>query len=306
MAAIHVKKSVQIAARPEAVFPKIRDFRQWGAWSPWLLAEPDCPVQFGPEGKTYRWDGKITGSGEMEVLAEEAGKAIDYRLTFLKPFKSEAKTAFRLEARGEGTELTWTMDSSLPWFLFWMSGMMTAMVGMDYERGLKMIKDLAETGAVPSRLAFPGVTTVPGFAYLGVRTHGRIDRIGEDMGRDFGKLQEAVKAGTIQAAGAPFSIYHRWDVGKGLVEYTVGAPVAGEGAAPAGFVSGRHPGGKVYAIEHTGAYEHLGNAWAAAMMRAQAKVFAQNGKVHPFEVYASDPEKTPANKAVTMIYMPVK
>ena len=33
------------------------------------------------------------------------------------------------------------MRGALPWFLFWMRPAMETFIGMDYERGLKMLKD---------------------------------------------------------------------------------------------------------------------------------------------------------------------
>ena len=44
------------------------------------------------------------------------------------------------------------MKSQLPFFLFWMVKKMKVYIGMDYERGLKMLKDYLETGLVPSAI----------------------------------------------------------------------------------------------------------------------------------------------------------
>ena len=42
-----------------------------------------------------------------------------------------------LKRAGLAPELTWTMDSSLPFFLFWMKKSMEGFIGMDYDPGLK-------------------------------------------------------------------------------------------------------------------------------------------------------------------------
>jgi len=49
---------------------------------------------------------------------------------------------------GDQTKVTWTMNGCVPIFLFFMIGMMKAWIGMDYERGLMMLKELAEKGKV--------------------------------------------------------------------------------------------------------------------------------------------------------------
>ena len=66
----------------------------------------------------------MVGSGNMNVTAENAPQSIDYDLTFLKPWKSRAKVRFELERKGDGTKTTWFMESSLPFFMFWMKKMM--------------------------------------------------------------------------------------------------------------------------------------------------------------------------------------
>ena len=64
-------------------------------------------------------------------------------LTFLKPCKSQAKVAFYLKEEGASTQVRWTMDSVLPFFLFWMKKSMEAYISQDYGRGLRLLKDFA-------------------------------------------------------------------------------------------------------------------------------------------------------------------
>ncbi len=96
-------------------------------------------------GSTYHWSGTVTGEGELVHKDLQPGRLIQDDLNFIKPFKSFAKTAFVLKPDRDGTQVTWNMDSSLPWFLFWMIPMMKTFIGMDYQRGLSMLKDLIET-----------------------------------------------------------------------------------------------------------------------------------------------------------------
>lgn len=308
MPVMHISRAIDIAAPPESVYPLIHDFKKWPSWSPWLIAEPDCQLTYTEDGKGYSWKGAIVGAGEMERLTEEENRAIDCGLTFLEPWKSENRTAFQLEPAGEGgTRLTWTMDGKLPWFLFWMKGSMEAFIGSDYERGLAMLKDLAETGSVPSRLDFEGEQDSPGFAYVGISRVAAIDRIGEAMETDFKRLESWRKEQGLPEAEHAISIYHKWQPAKNRVGYTTAIAVAEPPAElPEGMAAGRLPACRVYAIRHTGAYRHLGNAWAAGMMHARAKQFAQDKKVHPFEAYLNDPEQVGEDACETLVQFPVK
>lgn len=307
MPEFHVSKSVAIDAAPSAVYPLIRDFQKWPAWSPWLLAEPECGLTYAEDGRSYEWEGDIVGSGRMERLVEVPDKVLDYRLTFLKPFKSENKTTFTLKKKAGGTDLLWTMTGSLPWFMFWMKGMMAAYIGMDYARGLAMLKDLAETGAVPSNLDFLGEQSFTGLPYVGIRNQCAIDRIGEEMSADLKKLGTWREEAGVPRDGRVVSIYHKWNVTKGTVAYTVAVEVPSPPTSlPPGLCTGAIPDTRVYSIRHTGPCHHLGNAWSAGMMHAQSKRFRQNKKLHPFELYEGNPEQTPENELRTLIQFPLK
>lgn len=307
MPEFHVNKSIAIDAPRSVVYPLIRDFQKWPTWSPWLLAEPECGLTYAEDGRSYEWAGDIVGSGRMELLVEVPNKVLDYTLTFLKPFKSENKTTFTLEKNDGGTLLTWTMTGSLPWFMFWMKGMMAAYIGMDYARGLAMLKDLAETGAVSSKLDFLGDQSFSGLPYVGIRNECPIDRIGEVMSADLKKLKSWQEEAGMPQDGRVVSIYHKWNVTKGVVVYTVAVEVPSPPASlPEGMSAGAIPDTRVYAVRHTGPYHHLGNAWSAGMMHAQSKLFRQNKKLPPFELYENDPSQTPEADLQTLVQFPVK
>lgn len=307
MPAYHVSKTISLNVAPAVAFAKVCDFRQWKNWSPWLILDPECQVTYADDGRQYAWDGPVAGAGEIKVTTVQEPSRLECALSFYKPFKAEAQVAFQLAQQEGGTEITWTMDGSLPWFLFFLKGMMTACLGSDYERGLAMLKDDLELGSVPSALDFKGVQHYEDVSYVGLTRECAVAEIGPDMEQAFGKLQQAVEAGQFSPQGAPLSIYHKWDMVKGRTRYTAALPVA---AAPKvladGLVAGELAGGKAYVIDHTGPYRHLGNGWAAAMMHARARKFKGSCQVPPFEVYVNDPAEVPEAELVTRIHHPAK
>ncbi len=307
MPKFNVEKSITIAAPQEQVFNTVRDFKQWPKWSPWLNAEPDCTLEYNPDGKSYSWEGQVIGSGEMEIISEESPNQITYQLTFLKPWKSTSQVEFRFEPEGDQTKATWTMAGSLPVFLFWMKKMTVAMIGMDYQRGLAMLKPYIESGSNPSRLSFTGETTQAACQYIGITTESRLEDLGTTTSRDFTKLANWLKETNTKATGAPFSITHRFDMVSQITNFTAGIPIeSAPSSPPEGFIVAQRPATKTFAIQHTGPYHHLGNAWAAGMFRARNKVFTQNKKLDCFEVYENDPGETPANELLTTVHFPLK
>ena len=149
-----IDKSIVIQSDPERIYDVVADYNTWTTWSPWLIAEPMAKVTVTDDsssiGSRYAWLGDITGQGELEHKQLKPAELVEDELRFIKPFKTICKTAFHLKREGSGTRLSWTMDASLPWFLFWMVPMMKTLIGMDYQRGLTMLKDLIETGNIPA------------------------------------------------------------------------------------------------------------------------------------------------------------
>ena len=306
MPSMNISKSIVINAPADQVFRVIGNFNSWTKWSPWLIAEPDAKVDVSSDGEEYSWEGKVTGAGNMKITKSVEGESVEIDLHFIKPWKSQADVAFLLEKDGGGTKVTWTMKSGIPFFLFWMKKMMEVMVGMDYDRGLKMLKDFVEDGEVHSKLEFIGNEQFDGGKYIGIKTKCTMTEIGEQMQGDFIKINEYIE-GKDFVIGHPFSIYHKWAFVKGNVEYTSGVLVSSvPDDLPNYFVIGEIPSTPVHTIRHTGPYEHLGNAWSTQMMYERGKVFKQNKKIHPFEVYVSDPAQTAPNDLVTEIHLPMK
>ena len=302
-----VVKSKTIEAPAEEVFGRVRDFHEWPAWSPWLIAEPDCPLEYEADGRGYAWDGKIVGSGKMALLSEEHARSLDMQLTFLKPWKSTSDVRFDFAEQDGKTNVTWRMDGSLPLLMFWMKGMMTTFVGMDYDRGLAMLKDLIETGQSPSRLEFPGEGSFEGFPYVGIQTTASIAGIGPQMKADFNRLCAWFKESGVTPSGPGFSIYHKWAPTKDRVDYTCGFQVEAKPAdLPGDLAAGELGSCRAYRVQHIGALHHLGNAWAAGMMHGRAKRFRKDKSTHPFEIYETAPGEVPESETRTTVHFPVK
>jgi hypothetical protein len=97
-----VQKSLIVNVSVEKAFESVEDFRQWNAW--WLLfiAEPDCGLTYDEEGSSYVWDVKIIGSGQMEILEELPRICIQYKLSFLKSWKSVSDVSFPFVSKENG------------------------------------------------------------------------------------------------------------------------------------------------------------------------------------------------------------
>ena len=303
----YVEKSITIAASVDKVKAVITDFNHWKPWSPWFILEPDTKETVSDGGKTHEWDGKRIGSGIIKIVAE-GESVINYDLKFLKPWKSKAKSDFVLEKIDENTtKLTWTMDSSLPFFMFWMKTMMERLIGMDYDRGLIMLKDYIEKGQVDAKIEFLGESNYAGCKYVGIKNECTIDNIGEVMKVDFEKLMNYANANSEVVTGEYFTIYHKYDFNKNRVIYTGGVSVNSEQQNLSdGLLNGTIPATKVHTVRHIGPYELIGNGWSAIMSMERAKEVTKNKKIPPMEFYRNSPADTEPKNLISDICLPVK
>lgn len=302
----HVEKSIEINAAPDKVYKIVSDFSNWTVWSPWSVLEPDAKVTVTANGKEYAWEGRRTGWGNMKMLKESPVQRLDLVVNFIKPWKSTSPVWFELKPAGNSTLVTWGMKGSLPFFLFFMTKTMTAYLGMDYMRGLMMLKDFVETGRVPSSLQFKGITSYSGCNYVGIQTTCTIETVGPKMRADFETLGVWAKSHSSIIHGMSFSIYHTWDPVKNKVVYTAAVPVKEiPKDLPAGGITGSVPTVRVNTIAHKGAYRHLGNAWSAQQSMQQSKEYKSKKGVAPFEVYVNMPGAVPEDELITEVYHPV-
>ncbi len=303
-----VERSILIDASLADVKPHLLDLSRWQAWSPWTVLEPDHEHRVEGElqkvGSSMHWDGKVIGSGQLTITSI-SDQRIDYDLAFFTPWKSEAKTAFTLAESSGSTKVTWTMDSQMPFFLFFMVGTIQAMVGMDYDRGLGMLKSVVETGAVDADTQNLGVIDFTGFDYLGLPRTSFMHEMPEHMGGDFEKLMSACKEQGFEPEHV-LSVYTKVKMSKQLFSYE--SSVSGVGMEKITDSLVLKPGAiksqKMLEIKHRGSYQYIGNAWAMGHLTMRAEKLKQNGS--PFEYYHNDPSDTAENELLTSVYFPIK
>lgn len=316
MPAIHVARSVTINAPSNVVQKSLTNFEEWPTWSPWLYIEPEASVDYrgqtGQIGHGYDWKGSMVGAGGMTLTQNEATE-LKMDLDFLKPFKSHAKVRFELAERGaDNTEVTWHMNSKLPFFMFFMKNMMTSMIGMDYERGLKMLKDYIENGKISSATTVSGVVDFDSQTYIGTTKQASMNQLADSMGEAFPSIFKVATENALEMSGPPMAIYNQMDLKNGQCNYTAALPITDDNLSekqaslPNQAQLGTIVGGRALKVTHTGSYSHLGNAWSTGIGHQRHQKLKPSKQQAPFECYMNDPEDTPEDKLITEIYIPLR
>lgn len=146
-----VQRATSIKAPPEKIFAILNDFQKWGSWSPWEKKDPAMKRTFGAttsgKGAVYAWEGnKDVGQGRMEIAESVPPSRVAIKLDFEKPFEAHNLVEFRLEPKGDATNVTWAMQGDAPYFakIIHVFINMDKMVGHDFEAGLANLKAVAE------------------------------------------------------------------------------------------------------------------------------------------------------------------
>ena len=295
MPKIPISRTQVIASPIEKVFEVLRDIHSCPDWSPWLIADPDFKLDV--QNDYYSWEGAISGCGRMDLVRDEANESITYDLSFVKPWKSQARIHISLAVKGDTTEVTWTLEHSLSFFLFWKKKSIQAYLEVDYDRGFLMLKNLIETGSVPSHLEFLGREPSPSFVGVGIKRSGSMNGFEQDIETSYKEVRDYYPEGQV------FSVYYTWDLVRKEVAYFIGVRLdKTPGVIPDGMELINVPGMEVYALRHRGPYSHLSNGWSAGRMHGRAKIFRQSKRFPPFEIYEDENWEEP----VVKICLPMK
>ena len=123
--------------------------------------------------------------------------------------------------------------------------------------------------------------------------------IAEGLGKVF---PYAMRAG-LPIAGPPTARY--LSHGPGLLEMQVGVPMAVAAPGQDDVKAGELPGGPIAVAVHSGAYDQLGDTYAAMERWMEANRYRRGGA--PWESYVTDPAEVPDVKDWrTEIYWPLE
>ncbi|MFN3951874.1 MAG: SRPBCC family protein [Thermaurantimonas sp.] len=146
-----VERTIEIQADYETVFPMISNLREMRHWSPWHDRDPQLEETYegedGMPGSIHRWKGNDeTGQGQQKIIAIRPDR-IDLEVRFEKPFKATNPTWITIDTKSpESVVISWGFKGRIPrpLNLMLLFTDFESAIGMDYEQGLKKLKELAE------------------------------------------------------------------------------------------------------------------------------------------------------------------
>jgi len=305
-----VRRSLLMNVDRETVFNKIRDFKSWGEWSPWLMHEPDTRLEFSESpdqaGGWYSWEGKRVGAGKLTHITIDSPKLIEERIEFVRPFKSTNSVRWEFEQKDGQTEVSWNMQGTMPFFFRFMAPMMTVMIGKDYDLGLAMLRGKLDPQAETPSINFEGETELDSMLALTIPFKGGMDAMITAMTDGFPKLTTHVEQTGGGLTGRPFTAYHKVNPKTMYFECDIAVPV-GQDATEGDFVRKTLGAGKYFQVSVKGSYNFLELAWYSAMSHVRMLKLKMDKSRPSLEVYENDPETVAhTNEIHTTLYIPIR
>ncbi len=305
-----VKKSLTINAPAEQLFDYLIDLKRWQEWSPWLMHEPNCKLEYSekptePDGH-YSWDGKYIGAGKLTHMSLNRPNHIEEKIEFTRPFKSTGDVKFELSPKGEQTEVSWIMQSKMPFLFRFMIANIVNMVGKDYELGLALLAGKMDPTCEHPDIQFEGITQLDKQYVLCKGFSGYLTEMQQAMASGFPELMNYVQQQSIETTGSMMSIYHKTDVKKMHFVCDMAVPVTAD-AETGNYTLKELTGGKYFKVILKGDYRFLELCWYSAYVHLSMHKIKADKSRPALEIYETDAESVDSsNEIITVLYLPVK
>jgi Polyketide cyclase / dehydrase and lipid transport len=161
---VHVERSMEMNAAPEAVYSQIADLNMWDNWMPWNKIDPEMKKTFGEktsgEGASYSWESNHgdVGNGMVTITKAVPNELVETALDFKE--NGMATGSYKIEKTDKGSRVIWSMETDMganP-FLRIMGSMMDMMMGPVFDKGLHSL-DSSASAMPPAPLVAPSDST---------------------------------------------------------------------------------------------------------------------------------------------------
>lgn len=306
-AKVDMSSSLVIDKPASLIFKQVNNYKNWSTWSPWVEADPAMENFYdGPDmgvGAVLSWKSSLHGDGRMTIMESVPYELVKNELRFME--EDPAYSSFILTETPEGTNVTWTLE--IPHLTYPMERyfglIMPGMMKKYFKNGLENLKEVVME--MPDQPVIEQ-TTVPETYVVTVLDSCHWSEFETKVGGMYGELVEVIdKNKEVRMAGAPFTLYSKWDETNQFAVFEAGLPVTGE-IKPAGRVNFKvMPPTRAIKASHFGKYEELMHVYVA--LDEYIKEFGLEEVCCPMEVYVTDPGAEPDTaKWQTDVYFAIK
>ena len=308
---VHVEATYLVDAPASVVFAQANDFHRLALWALPNAENPDVRLTYsGPErgeGAMVTWSDPVSGGGTQQIVESVPYEYVSVLQNPGEP--GEAVAWIELASAAGGTNVTRGFEHDYGFNLVgrYFGLLWGGMVRRDYSLSLVRLAALVET--LP-RADFADIELSEAFveaddiAYAVTTVAGGTDAASRALGDAYVRVLSFIEAQGLKESGPPLAIL-RGRVGPRR-RLDVAVPVTGaieEVASGRDVQLGRTYEGHVAVATHRGSYDELATTHQKMASYLAATGRKRNGD--PWEVYVTDPGKTPEARLETRIVYPI-
>lgn len=225
-----VSVTEKIDAKPSTLYNIVSDLTLEEAWNPWQQQDTSMVVTYGDitegKGASYSWDSEAMGSGSAEHIESIKNEKITSSLNFGGMGEGVANHIF--EKDGDGTNMTWTLDSktSRPWNL--MNILIKRDVKKSYVTGMKNLGKLAKEREKQGRYRGYQVKEelLTDKYYVTRRDVVKMEDVPKFYAQSLGPLFKMIQEGGVEMDGPQSGLVYNHDQLKNELDIAAALPVA--------------------------------------------------------------------------------
>ena len=216
-----VERSKDMTASAEVIYQQIAIFENWDAWSPWI--EKDSSMKNTREGEagtvgsktSWKGDPELSGTGSMTMTELAEFVKITYDLHF-DDMDMTSQGGFNLEAKDEGTKVTWYDGADIPFFFRPMVLMfdIEGKIGPDFERGLILLDSISTIKQAELDASQYEITQIdfPETRYYGINSVVPFVAVDSAFySSNYGQLGIFCGLNSVEMTGMPVSFCFEWN-----------------------------------------------------------------------------------------------
>ncbi len=268
-----VVRSITINAPASVIYQqliKLENFNKYNVWS-----QRDSSAKFtmtgtdGTVGAGSSWAGnpEISGEGKIEITVLEENRKIAHHISFIKPRKAKAESAFTLQESNGKTTVIWNFELATPrpWNIFNLFYSLDKKMGKDFEEGLTILKTAIEkmngTAAMKSytveQMNFPATT------FAAVRQVVKWSDLTSFYMQHYPVLFEEIQKANASPGGT-CSLFYSWDEKNQQTDVAAAVPVSADFKSNNSIVQTIHiPASKAVYVNYYGSYDKLPDTYAS-------------------------------------------
>ncbi len=308
---VRVEVSTLVDAPASVVFAQANDFRRLALWAPPNAGNTDARLTHsGPErgrNAAVSWQGPVSGGGSQRIIESIPYEFVSFLINPGEP--GEAAAWVDLEQAPGGTNVTRGFEHDYGYNIVgrYFGLLWAGMIRRDHLASLARLAAVVES--LP-RADYADIDIDEVFieaediAYAVTTVAGGTDAASKALGDAYVKVLSYIEAHGLEESGPPLAII-RGPVGSRR-RLDAAVPIKGQSGE---LEPGRHvrPGrtyeGHVAAAIHRGSYDKLRTTHQKLQSYLAATGRRTNGD--PWEVYVTDPGRTPEAKLETRVVYPI-